>query len=149
MSKALLQFRTAFIGLVVLLQVFLLPATHVLHPGCQHSSDHRPAATVSVFDAVEAAWIWCSSSHCCEHCSKTSAKSQDSPTDSDHGRAPHDEHSCPVCQAVFAPRIASTAIAEIADCQPVCEFLCPETPVVDSIPRYSVLSRGPPMSSVG
>ncbi|MCA9049065.1 MAG: hypothetical protein KDA89_10085 [Planctomycetaceae bacterium] len=149
MSKALLQFRTAFIGLVVLLQLFLLPATHVLHLGCQHPSDHRPAATVSVFDAVEAAWNWCSSSHCCDHCSKTSAKSQDSPTDSGQRRAPHDEHSCPVCQAVCAPRIASTVVAEIPYRESVCEFLYPETPVVDSIPRYSVLSRGPPVSSAG
>ena len=149
MSKTLSQFRTAFVGFIALLQLLLLPATQMLHLGCQHSSDHGPTATVSVFDAVEAAWTWYDSSHCCDHCSKAAKVADNQPTDSGPAHPPHDEDSCPVCQAVFAARTATTAAVDLTATVPVCEFVAEDLQAVYSTPRYCVLSRGPPAASWG
>lgn len=149
MSKTLLQLRTAFVVLLASLQLFLLPATHVLHLGCQHSHDHGPTAAFSVFDAVEAAWTWCSSSHSCDHCSKTARAADDHPTDSPPVHPPHDEDSCPLCQAVFAARTATTAAVDLTITEPVSEFLAENSQVPDSTPRHCLLSRGPPTAFRG
>ena len=149
MSKTLLQLRTAFVGFIVLLRLFLLPATHLLHLGCQHSHDHGPIAAFSVFDAVEAALNWCSSSHSCDHCSKTARAADDHPTDSPPVHPQHDEDSCAVCQAVFAARIATAAAVDLTTTEPVAEFRTENSRVPDSTPRYCLLSRGPPTAIPG
>lgn len=149
MSKTLSKSRTAFAGFVVVLQLFLLPATHVLHLGCQHSDDDASIATVSVFDALENAWERCWSSHCCDHCAKPAAVADDQPTDSSPIHPPHDEDSCPVCHAAFAARIATTAAVDLSTAQPVCEFPAVDSHAVYSTSRYCVLSRGPPTAPLG
>ena len=145
MSKTLLQFRTAFVGFLVLLQLFLLPATEVLHLGCQHKHDHGSAAVVSDLKSVEAARNNCSSSHRCDHCSKT----DDHPNDSIPAHESHDEDSCPVCQAAFAARIATTTNSSLTTSDRVCKFVIADAAAVFSTPRYCVLSRGPPAAFLG
>ena len=147
MSKTLSQSRTVFVGLIALLQLFLLPATQVLHVGCRHLHDDKPAA--AVFNAVETAWKWCSSSHCCDHCSRQAVATDDQQTNSAPVHPPHDEDSCPVCQAVSAARIATASAVDLVSTEPVCEVLSVDSPAVDSTPRYRVLSRGPPVASLG
>ena len=149
MSKTLLQLKTVFIGFIALLQLSLLPATQLLHLGCQHPADRGPTATVSVFDAVETARTWYSLSHCCDHCSKTAEASDSRPTDSAPVDPPHDEDSCPVCHAVFAARMATTAEVDLTTTEPVPEFVAENSQGIYSTPRYSVLSRGPPTAVMG
>ena len=117
MSKAYSKFRTAFVGFVVALQIFLLPATHVLHLGCQHPTGHVHASDSSVFDSLEDAWAWCFRSRCCDHdCGRGEKlilvsgepRDSDAPQQQHPAEPAHDENSCPVCQAVFAARIAAT-----------------------------------------
>ncbi|MFY9256979.1 MAG: hypothetical protein WAO83_26235 [Fuerstiella sp.] len=149
MSKTLYQFRTAFVGFIVLLQLILLPATHVLHLGCQHAHGDGLANTVSVFDSVEGMWAWCWSSHCCDHCSATAKSVDDQPAGSGPIQPAHDENSCPVCQAVFAARIATVATVDLATTEPVCEFVADDSQAAYSTPLCDVLSRGPPSAVVG
>ena len=145
MSKTLSQFRMAFVGLIALLQLILLPATHVLHLGCQHSHDDAHTFNAS----SEAADRSCVSSHCCGHCSQRTAATDADPAGSAPVHPPHDEDSCPVCQIVFAARIATAAPVDLTTVEPVCEFLSADSPIIYSTPRYSVLSRGPPTASWG
>ncbi|MEZ6130084.1 MAG: hypothetical protein R3C59_15475 [Planctomycetaceae bacterium] len=144
MSKAFLQFRTAFAGILVLLQLFLLPATHMLHLGCQHPhGDGRCSST----SGSEVAASTCARSHCCRHCSTAARPAEaadDQPTDSAPVHPPHDEDSCAVCQVAFAARIATAAMVDLTTTEPVCEFVPQSSQSVDPTPRYCVLSRGPP-----
>jgi len=151
MSKAFSQFRTAFVGFVALLQLVLLPATHVLHLGCQHPHGHVHTSDSSVFDTLEDVWGWCRKSHCCDHC-QTSARDSDAARNAPNQRPaeqPHDEDSCPVCQAVFAARIGTTAPVAVLQTQPIRECLAEYSPSFRETPRFSVLSRGPPLLGVG
>lgn len=153
MSKSLSKFRTAFVGVVVALQLLLLPATNVLHLGCQHSHEHGPitSVTASIEGVVENVWGWCWPSHCCDHCSERTAvadrHSEHSPP-SQPLHLPHDEDSCPICQAVFAARIATTAVVNLATTEPVAELVAVDSHAVYPIPRHCVLSRGPPTGSL-
>ncbi len=156
MSNAYSKFRTAFVGFVVALQIFLLPATHVLHLGCQHPTGHvhlSGASSTSVFDSLVDAWAWCWNSHCCDHdCGRGEKpvlvagepRNPDSPQEQHPAEPAHDENSCPVCQAVFAARIAATVPVAVFVTQPLCECLAEQPPFFCETPRFGVLSRGPP-----
>jgi hypothetical protein len=146
MSKTPLQLRTAFVGFLALLQLFLLPATHVLHLGCQHSHDDGEIGSSSEIEAAEGT---CVSSYCCGHCSHRAAGTNTAPTGSDPFDPPHDEDSCHVCQTVFAAQIAAAAPADLTTVEPACEYLTVNSQTVYSIPRYCVLSRGPPTALLG
>ncbi|MEQ9406534.1 MAG: hypothetical protein RIK87_02365 [Fuerstiella sp.] len=149
MSKACLKIRRAFVGFLVLLQLFLLPATQVLHLGCQHAHDHGPAATSSAPAGGEATSTYCLSSHCCHHCAKNARAADGQPTDSTPVHPSHDEDSCAVCQAAFAARVATVSVFALTTIEPVCEFLTMDSQTVYPTPRYCVLSRGPPTASLG
>lgn len=149
MSKTLSYFRTAFVGLTALLQLILLPATEVLHLGCQHDHGQGSASTVSFGDAVETTRKSCSSSHCCSRCSDAARVAGDEPIDSAPVQSPHDKDSCPLCQAVFAARIAKVAPVNLTTTEPICEFVAEVSQTPCSTPRFCVLSRGPPTALMG
>ena len=146
MSKAFLNFQAAFVGFIAVLQLALLPATYVLHVGCGYAHGNRPSTSAS---AAQIAFGWFASSHCCDHCSQRSNVADDQPTDSDPVHPPHDEDSCPVCQAAFAARMATVATVDLNTTNPVCDCITGNSQAVNSTPRYSVLSRGPPTASFG
>lgn len=145
MSKSFKQFRMAVAGLIALLQLILLPATHVLHLGCQHSHSDGQIASTSDPEAAEGT---CASFHCCSHCSHRAADNNP-PAGSGPIEPPHDEDSCQVCQTVFAAQVATTAPVDLTTVERVFEYLTLDSQTVYSTPRYSVLSRGPPASLLG
>lgn len=151
MFKNTRRFPTAFIGFLMLLQLVLLPATHLLHFGCQHSHDAPEAGFRTVFGAIESAWKNCDWFSCCDHCSpdlddqpRDLGLGASDPRDPDPLQAPHDERSCAVCQAIFAARIATTSPCELLAVEPVCEVAAIDSHSADSHAFYCVLSRGPP-----
>jgi len=141
--------RSAFITFLALLQVALLPATQVLHVACQHSHDNGSVAIVSVCDAINAGWSWCTSSRCCGHGSKCATAGNDQSSDSGPVNPSHDEDSCPVCQAVLAAGIATTTTAELTETEPFGALMVVDSFTFYSTPRYGVLSRGPPTTLPG
>ena len=152
MSKTFLNIRT-FVGyFVALLQIFLLPAAHVFHLGCQH--EHVHSAHPSVFETFEDVWVSCWSSHSCDHGAESVAcKNVDEQSSGEPRRcpveAPHDEDSCPVCQAVIASQIAPAGTVDLLFFQPTCEYLVAYSPIPREFPRHVVLSRGPPRMARG
>lgn len=149
MSKTFLNIRTFVSCFVALLQIFLLPATHMFHLGCQHGHVHSlvPAVVETIGDVKGS----CRSSHSCNHgagAESVACKNVDEQSSGEPGRSPvempHDEDSCPVCQAVFASQIASSGSVDLLFSRPTCGSLVACSPIPREFPRYVVLSRGPP-----
>lgn len=145
MSKTFCEPRVVLVSVLLLLQLILLPATQLLHLGCQHS--HGEHQVDSDFNLAKAARNFRASTHCCSHCSHGTR--DDQPGDSDPLQPPHDEDNCALCQIVLAARMMTAATVSVASAEPVCEFTFMESQPVDSTPRYCVLSRGPPASLLG
>jgi hypothetical protein len=121
-------FRTALIGCFALLQVALLPATYVVHIGCDH--DHL------VVEPSESCHHH-GHSHCDQHATDDS-KQDDTPVHH------HDSDKCLVCQVAFAaqlagvdaPDLSTSDLTEAADASAV-TFPCADV-------RYAMPVRGPP-----
>ena len=153
MSKTLSPIRLAFVSFLVFLQLFLLPAVQLLHVGCGHDHAHHSATTSDVSDSVEAAWGWCSTWHCCQHCSAQQRSSEQKhtegqPCDSGPVHPPHDDSSCAICKVVFAARMNPPAAIHLLTTEPLCESVIIDSRSADVTPRHCVLSRGPPMPDV-
>lgn len=154
MPKALLNIRT-FVGcFVALLQIFLLPATQVLHLSCQH--EHVPPADSSVFETLEDVWASCWSSHCCDHGDDSGSivrKNVDGQNPREPERSPvetpHEEDSCPVCQTVLASQIGPSGPVDLLFSRATCECLVAYSPIPREFPRRVVLDRGPPLTARG
>ncbi|MEZ6129784.1 MAG: hypothetical protein R3C59_13960 [Planctomycetaceae bacterium] len=149
--------RSGGVIALVIIQLVILPATQLLHVGCEHPLDVHSSVANSTDHTVETIWSWCWSAHCCDHCQQSSVTGDELTVD---GRAavpkprqpvhpPHDENTCPVCLVAFAARLTTAAttptltderIAAIAVRNPIFE---------KPTPRYSVLSRGPPAERTG
>ncbi|MEP3481291.1 MAG: hypothetical protein ABJZ55_18770 [Fuerstiella sp.] len=156
MSKKFRQFQTASVGFLVLLQLVLLPASEVLHLGCQHSHDEPAADFSTIFDVIETAWNACARTSCCNHDARcvdahcVDAHSVDGqPSDPDPVRLPHDESSCAVCQAIFADRIPTTSPGILPTVESVCEVTVFDSHSACSAHCYCRFSRGPPAAVQG
>lgn len=150
MPKTFLNIRTFVSCFVALLQIFLLPVTHVFHLGCQHEHVH------SLHHVVEDLGGSCRSSHNCDHgtgeksvaCKNVDEQSSGKPK---HGpvETPHNEDSCQVCQAVFASQILPAGTVDLLLFRPASESLVVCSPIPPQFPSDVVSSRGPPRMSWG
>jgi len=137
MSKTRHNFRRVFTLCVALLQLSTLPATYLLHVGCEHARDDENhehgliAFVVSCF----------SGHHCsCTHHSPNRSSNSESPSREE----PHDSESCPVCQAAFATATADFFAPRLATVGTVSLLAEPEVAGPASRPQYRIYSRGPP-----
>lgn len=154
MPKTFLNIRTFVSCFVALLQIFLLPVTHVFHLGCQH--EHVHSFHHVVFETLEDLGGSCRSSHNCDHgageksvaCKNVDEQSSGEPRRSPV-EAPHNEDSCQVCQAVFASQIPPSGTVDLLLFRPTSESLVVCSPILPEFPRNVVLSRGPPRMSRG
>ena len=131
MSMFPTKIRTAIAAGVVLVQLSLLPATYVLHLGCEHSGCSHARTSGS-----------CAHSDTCPFHNHHS--------DESHGEdeKPHDSDQCRVCQTAFAFSIASQESAELT-CSGNVELLSDRcTDFLDSADPYRHFSRGPPAPCV-
>jgi len=121
-------FRTAFIGCFALLQVALLPATYVVHIGCDHHHSVAPHSASCHHHGH---------SHC-DHRATDNSKQNDAP---DHK---HDSDECPVCQVAFAAQMAEANTPElhVSDLTEAAEAVAVTLPCADA--RYAMPVRGPP-----
>lgn len=143
MSKFRSHIQTTSIGFVALLQLLLLPATHVLHLGCEHPEGHGAAHSSTLEDVIS----WCWSSSCCDHCEHSDETSSDPANPSnDHSSSDHqhDQHSCPVCHAAFAARLATTAPLAVPVSQLTTQYVSSYSESPQNVSRFDVQSRGPP-----
>lgn len=137
--------RTCGVIALVIIQLIIIPATQLLHVGCEHS----PAVAAQVpsfgYRAFETVWNWCSTSHCCHDCAEQSVTDDDQqpPQDTPAG-PPHDEKTCAVCQAAFAARMTTKAPVALATSERIAALIVREPNFEKLTPRYRVLSRGPP-----
>ncbi len=140
MSIRMRSIRLAFTAGVALLQLFLLPASQLLHVGCNHSHDLSVCETPTSAPPVDHH----SHAHCSHHGHRHSGQ-DDSHHDSEHApTAPHDSDNCPICQVVLAARIGELDAVYVPSSQ--LEVACSpcSAPDVQCAPQYSLLSRGPP-----
>lgn len=116
--------------LVALLQLAILPATHLLHIGCgcAHSSE--------VHDGAKS----CPFGHCCScgHHSADRGTEQDSPSE------PHDSDSCAVCKAAFAVTTVEFDLPPLLFLAETGRLQCPSCIAPELSAPYRLLSRGPP-----
>ncbi|MCA9086280.1 MAG: hypothetical protein KDA81_19615 [Planctomycetaceae bacterium] len=139
--------RTASVMVLVIVQLMIVPATQLLHVGCEHSRAVEPPTADSVYQTVETVWNWCWPSRCCDHCAERSdtKDGQTTPPQSERpAQPPHDENTCPVCLVAFAARLTTTAPLAVSASERIAELVVVNVNVVKPTPRYSVLSRGPP-----
>jgi hypothetical protein len=137
---------------LVIIQLVIIPATHLLHVGCEHlGSEHLGSADPAIFDsavhAVETVWGWCWPSHCCDHCEPPSVITDgrtDGPQPIQPIHPPHDENTCPVCLVAFAARLSTTAPMPALTNERMATLVVREPNFEKPTPRYTVLSRGPP-----
>jgi|GEM_PF-2911838 len=124
--------RLAFTAGVVCLQLFLLPASQLLHVTCDHSQSHEATHQESAHR------------HCSHHHHNHSSSDHQIP-DSDPGtQIPHDSGDCAICQVILAARVD-----ELHEVQVPASDL-----IVDAVGAYlievpptsvpALLSRGPP-----
>lgn len=129
---------------LVIIQLIIVPATHVLHLSCDHSSH----VNATVTDSDHPAFSWCWSSHCRDCCpqqSVTTDSPAETPLSNQPVHPPHNKNSCPVCVVAFASRITTTILTVLVATEQVSEII---TAVADSVsltPRDCVLNRGPPL----
>ena len=137
---------------LVIIQLVIIPATQLLHVGCEHSRGADPAISDSALHAVDAVRSWCLSPRCCDHCERASVITDgrtDMPPPNKPIHQPHDENTCPVCLLAFAARLTTTAPLDVSASERIAELVVVNVSVVKPTPRYSVLSRGPPPTSCG
>ena len=121
---------------LTLLQLLVVPATHLLHVNCGCESpteNHDRSVAVSVSKWLSHAWT-CS---CPVH---TTSPREDRPAPAE----PHDSDSCAVCRAAFATTTVSVCLtipSSTTGWQPIA--LLSATPP-DIAPGFRYLSRGPP-----
>ena len=96
--SSLILFRVTALC-VVSLQLFVLPATSVLHLGCAHAGcDHHGGAhTESTSAHPQAGSCVC---RCGAHHVHGDARQSEDSEKSGHGH--HDSHNCRICQTAFA-----------------------------------------------
>ncbi len=136
MSKFSSPIRTAFTCGAIVLQLALLPLTHVVHTGCSQSG-HGTAVSVRTFPTLSVP------AHRCKHASEGHthrSDSQDSPP-----VAPHDSEDCAVCQVVLAARIGSLHTAEVQSDDVLTVSCSLQAPEVCKAPCYRAPGRGPPV----
>lgn len=128
MTRTIIAIRSALIGCFALLQVALLPATYVVHLGCEH--DH------SVVEQL---------SHChhhghrhCDQHATDDTKQEDAPSHK------HDSDECPICQIAFASQLADGDTPELvtSDLTEAARALAVTIPCAAA--RYAMPVRGPP-----
>ena len=139
--------RTGGVMVLVIIQLVIIPATQLLHVGCEHSRDFDSTAADSARHAFETVWSWFWSSRCCDHCAERSdtKEGRTTPPQSERpAQPPHDENTCPVCLVAFAARLTTTAPLAVSASERIAELVVVNVNVVKPTPRYSVLSRGPP-----
>ena len=137
MSKTRHNFRRVFTCFVALLQLAVLPATYVLHVGCEHShsdGDHDQGLITGVVSCF-------SGHHCsCSHHSPAHKADDESPTPGE----PHDSDSCRICQAAFATSAADFFAPQLTAIGTISVLPRPKINIPASAPRYRSNSRGPP-----
>ena len=116
---------------VVLLQLAVVPLTHELHVACHNAASENGES--------------CAAIHACS-CLYHAAR-DDAQDDQPASPPPHDDDSCPVCQAAFALSLASFETPELQELGtvsllPAADFVAPQ-----AAPRYRSLSRGPPAAA--
>ena len=132
MFTTILPTRTAFTVGMALLQLCLVPASQLLHVGCNHersATGMQEAATHSHQDS------------CCSHhqehppCASESDKLAE---------RPHDAEDCLVCQVILAARIDGLHFAELPSIALETHFTIACAPEVCQTHRYCPPGRGPP-----
>lgn len=146
--------RTSGVIVLVIIQLIIIPATQLLHVGCEHSAVVAPKVRSSAYHAVETVWNWCSSSHCCHHCveqpgTKDERTAAPQPLQDRPVQPPHDEKTCAVCQAAFAARVTTAAPVPRLTNERIAALVIQGPNFEKPTPRYRVLSRGPPPSLCG
>ena len=141
MSKAMYITRLAFTVCVACLQLFLLPATQLLHVGCNHS--HQSADCEAHANAVHSHHA--DHGHSCGFHHGHSTPQPDGGRPDHHSHSPHDSHSCPICQIVLAARICELDEIRIPSNHLTVAWSGPHVPEVCSAPGYILPSRGPPV----
>ena len=130
MSMLSPKIQSALATCVALLQLSVLPATYVLHLGCQHHCSHPGGASACGHG-----------SSCPFH--RHRQESNESPRH--EGGSHHDSDQCGICQAAFAWTITTPQVAELV-CVGTTEILSQSSSVkCESADRYRQPDRGPPV----
>ncbi len=149
--------RTHFVVALVMTQLLIVPATQLLHVGCDHlthTERHTSSVWSAVYDQVRKVWqgSCCECRHpstgCSEPASTLTAEIADSPKPiPGHPKQQHDSDNCHICRAVFADRLPVAIVGSFwlpdstAQDRPlVVEYVSLQT-------EYRLLSRGPPVLS--
>lgn len=133
MSKMNRTIRLAFIAGVVSLQVFLLPATQLLHVTCDHSHHSAGSTTQAKPEHV----------HCCHHHRHDSHDSEREEGDR-NPHFPHDSGSCSICQVVLAARIGELYDVQIPTSDLIYDWTAPDRSDPARALAYALPVRGPP-----
>ena len=127
MSMLSQKTRIAAATCLALVQLSVLPATYVLHIGCDDPHCSHTAGTVE-----------CGHGHSCPFHHHHS--DEEKPKKSSH----HDSDQCRVCQVAFASTIASPEVAEISCSGTVAVLSHGNAVEFDSAQPYCHPGRGPP-----
>jgi hypothetical protein len=133
MSTTILPTRTAFAVGVALLQLWLLPASQLLHVGC----NHEHPATGMQEAAADSHWDSYLSHQYHEH-------SPCAPESDKRTERPHDAQDCLVCQVILAARIDGLHFLELPSIALETHFTIVCAPEVCQTHRYCPPGRGPP-----
>lgn len=148
MSKTRYNFKQSFVCLVALLQLAVVPATYCLHIDCEHGHDDVDHSSGFISTIVS-----CFVGHHCDCSEQVSEnnRSEELPSKSHDSEAPHtpeaphDSHTCSVCQTAFAMSVAEFSAPVLADFGTVSVPPPLKEAAPASAERYRNHSRGPPV----
>lgn len=161
------KWRITGITALVLIQLFMVPATHLLHChcDCEHALSNPLARSAETRATAKTAssptTAQKKSQHdpcrnsCCDHKHRTDTASM-SLSNSQRAKSPHhtpdrparhhDPDNCSVCRTVFAARIATEVVGLSCLPQAYIRLQTPPMICVQLQPMYRLPSRGPPLT---